>query len=41
MSVVPVALPIVLKILMKLSTSAGPQRRDKRGVKDNMDDGFA
>lgn len=39
MSVAPVVLPIALKLLMKLSLNSD-QKRDMRGIKDNMNDGF-
>ena len=39
MSIAPVVLPIVLKLLMKLSLNSD-QKRDMKGIKDNMDDGF-
>ena len=39
MSIAPVVLPIVLKLVMKLSVNSD-QRRDMKGIKDNMEDGF-
>ena len=39
MSIAPVVLPIVIKVLMKLSLNPD-QKRDMKGIKDNMDDGF-
>jgi hypothetical protein len=40
MSIAPVVLPIALKLVMKLSLNS-EQKRDMKGIKDNMDDGFA
>jgi hypothetical protein len=39
MSIAPVVLPIALKLLMKLSVNSD-QKRDMKGIKDNMDDGL-
>ena len=39
MSIAPVVLPVGLKLLMKLSVNSD-QKRDMKGIKDNMDDGF-
>ena len=40
MSIAPVVLPIALKLVMKLGVSSD-QKRDMKGIKDNVDDGFA
>jgi hypothetical protein len=39
MSIAPVVLPVVLKLVMKLSTNSD-LKRDMKGIKDNMEDGF-